>query len=101
MFGLALLFVYMFLLSVQHFEQLTWGRGSWSLGLSCTCLLAMHTLICVRFSFPPGVGGWLRCLLVVLPGLFCLLFLEKFTDADCNQIGPLVENAIKFKVGAR
>ena len=27
------------------------GRGSWSLCLSCICLLAMHTLICVTFFF--------------------------------------------------
>ena len=35
-----------------------WGRGSWSLCLSCICLLAMHTLICVTFLFLPvsGVG---------------------------------------------
>ena len=38
------------------------------------CLLAMHTLIAVTFSLPPGVGGWLRLLLVALPGLFCLPF---------------------------
>ena len=43
--------------------------------LSCICLLAMHTLICVTFSLPPGVRGWLRLLLVALPGLFCLAFL--------------------------
>ena len=30
----------------------------------------MHTLICVTFSLPPGVGGWLRLLLVVLPVFF-------------------------------
>ena len=68
MFGLALLFVYVFLLSFKHFDHLAWGKGSWSL----ICLLAMHTLICVTFSLPPGVGGWLRLLLVALPGLFCL-----------------------------
>ena len=34
----------------------------------------MHTLICVTFSLPPGVRGWLRLLLVTLPGLFCLPF---------------------------
>ena len=34
----------------------------------------MHTLICVTFSLPPGVEGWLRLLLVALPGLFCLPF---------------------------
>ena len=37
-------------------------------------LLAMHTLICVTFSLPPGVRGWLRLLLVALPGLVCLPF---------------------------
>ena len=37
-------------------------------------LLAMHTLICVTFSLPPGVGGWLQRLLVAPPGLFCLSF---------------------------
>ena len=42
--------------------------------LSCICLLAMHTLICVTFSLPPGVGGWIRFQLVALPGLFCLPF---------------------------
>ena len=31
-------------------DHLVWGRGSWSLCLSCICLLAMHTLICVTFS---------------------------------------------------
>ena len=47
---------------------------SWSLCLSYICLLAMHTLIYVTFSLPPGVGGWLRLLLVAFPGLFCLPF---------------------------
>ena len=74
MFGLALLFVCVFLLSFYHFDHLAWGRRSWSLCLSCICLLSMHTLICVTFSFPPCVGGWLRLLLVALPGLFCLPF---------------------------
>ena len=74
MFGLVLLFVYVFLLSFKHSDHLAWGRVSWSLYLSCICLLAMHTLICVTFSLPPGVGGWLRLLLVALPGLFCLPF---------------------------
>ena len=35
-------------------------------------VLAMYTLIGVTFSLPPGVRGWLRLLLVALPGLFCL-----------------------------
>ena len=55
MFGLALLIVYVFLLSFKHFDHLAWGRGSWSLCLWCICLLAMHTSICVTFSLPPGV----------------------------------------------
>ena len=48
----------------------------WSpcLCLSCICLLVMHTLICVILSLPPGVMGWLRLLLVSLPGLFYLPF---------------------------
>ena len=32
-----------------------WARGSWSLCLSCMCLLAMHRLICFSFFLPPGV----------------------------------------------
>ena len=36
----------------------------------------MHTLICVTFSLLPGVSGWLRLLLVVLLGLFCLPFCD-------------------------
>ena len=75
MFGLPLRFVYVFLLSF-------WGRGSWSLCLSCICLLAMHTLICVTFSLPPSVRGWLRFLLVALPGLFCLPFYTKRRSRD-------------------
>ena len=39
------------------------------------CHLSVHKLICVTFSLPPGVGGWLRLLLVALPGLFGLPFL--------------------------
>ena len=34
----------------------------------------MHTLICVTFSLPPGVGGLLRLLLVALPERFFLPF---------------------------
>ena len=58
MFDLALLFVCVFLLSFKHFDHLAWGRGSWSLCLSCICLLAIHTLICVIFLFllVSGVG---------------------------------------------
>ena len=60
MFGLALLFVYVFLLSFYHFDHLAWGRGSWSLSLSCICLLAMHMLIYHFFSSSWYRGGWLR-----------------------------------------
>ena len=74
MFGLALLFVSVFLLPFKHFDHLALRRGSWSLCLSCISLFAMHKLICVTFSLPPGVRGWLRFLLVALPGLFCLPF---------------------------
>ena len=77
MFGLALCFVYVLLLSFQHFDHLARGRGSWSLCLSCDCLLTMYTLICVIFSLPPGVRGWLGLLLVALPGPFCLPFCLK------------------------
>ena len=58
MFGLVLLFVYVFFLSC----------------LLCICLLAMHTLICFILSLPPGNSGWLRLLFVAVPGLFCLPF---------------------------
>ena len=85
MFGLTLLFVYVFLLSFQHFDHLAWGRGSWSLCLSCICLLAVHTLICVTFSLPPGVGGWLRLLLVPFPDLSVYFFSTLFF----RSYGPL------------
>ena len=29
-----------------------------------------------HFSLPPGVGSWLRLLLMALPGLFCLPFYQ-------------------------
>ena len=60
---------HVFLLPFNHFDHLAWGRSSWSLCLSYICLLVMHTLICVTFSLPPGVGSWLQLLLVALPGL--------------------------------
>ena len=34
----------------------------------------MHALVCVTFSLPPCIRGWLRLLLVAFPGLFCLPF---------------------------
>ena len=75
MFSLALLFVYVFFC---HFSISITLLGEEGAGLCAyrafVCLLAMHTLICVTFSLPPGVGGWLRLLLVTLPGLFYLPF---------------------------
>ena len=50
--------------------------------LSCICLLAMHTLVCVTFSHPPGVGGWLWLLFVALSGLFYLPFLKMFIQQN-------------------
>ena len=47
----------------------------------------MHMLICVTLSLPPGVKGWLRLLLVALPGLFCLPFCKqdlKYTNFNSN-----------------
>ena len=38
-------------------------------------MLIVHLFVSyVTFSIPPGVRGWLRLLLVALPGLFCLPF---------------------------
>ena len=77
MFGLALLFVYVFLLPFWHFDHLAWGGGCWSLYISFICLLALHTLICVTVSLPSGIRGWLRLLLVALPGLVLKHFLPR------------------------
>ena len=46
----------------------------------------MHTLICVTFPLPPGVGGWLRLLLVALPGRFCLPFYSLYNTKLRHQI---------------
>ena len=60
MFGLAQLFVYVFLLSFQHFDHFAWRRGSWILCSSCISLLDMHTLICVTF-FLFLLVSWVSC----------------------------------------
>ena len=54
-----------------------WGGGGAGAGL-CVCR-AFVCWLSARwsmslFSLPPGVGGWLRLLLVALPGLFYLPF---------------------------
>ena len=54
--------------------------------LSCICLLAMHTLICVTLSLPPGIRGWLRLLLVALPGLFCLPFYKSPDELNARDL---------------
>ena len=51
------------------------GRGSWSLCLSGICLLAVHMLICVTFSLPPGVG------------VSCGLRLNDGLDIKLSQVG--------------
>ena len=69
---------YSALLCSLHYELL----HVWSFSIAlCLCvssvLLAFWspcTVICVTFSLPPGVRGWLRLLLVALPGLFGLSF---------------------------
>ena len=76
------------------FDHLAWGSGSWSLCLSCICLLSMHTLICVTFSLPPGVRGWLRLLRVALPGLFCLPF-SNLIDILLQPYSKYVKSYIK------
>ena len=64
----------------------------------------MYTLICVTFSLPSGVRGWLRLLLVALPGLFCLPFCTQhcasflsvtklavyLSGASVSKLNPLV-----------
>ena len=56
MFGLVLLFVYVFSCPFSILITLLGEEGAGFLCFSCICLLAMRTLICVTFSLPPGVG---------------------------------------------
>ena len=55
----------------------------------------MHTLIYVTFSLPPGVGGWLRLLLVALPGLFCLPFSNVATRGDMGWVSCNVKQKLE------
>ena len=55
----------------------------------------MCALICVAFSLPPGVRGWLRPLLVALPGLFSLYF---FNDGPDIKLFILVDCGLIFFV---
>ena len=53
-------------------------------------------LICVTFSLPPSVGGWLRLLLAALPGLFCLPFWISLSDKEFSvvTVGPRQANLV-------
>ena len=51
MFGLALLFVCVFLLCFWHFDHLALGRESWSLWLSCICVGCARVGLYRFFSF--------------------------------------------------
>ena len=42
----------------------------------------------VTFSLPPGVRGWLRLLLVAVPGLFCLPFSSGNQTSRINKFIP-------------
>ena len=64
-FGLALLFVYVFLLS---FSILVGEEGAG--------LCAYRAFDLYHFFSSSWCQGWLRLLLVALLGLFCLLFLK-------------------------
>ena len=75
MFGLALLFVYVFFCPFSSLITLLGKEGA---GLCAYRVLAMQRLICVTFCLPPGVGSWLWLLLVALPGLFCLTFFSYY-----------------------
>ena len=59
-------------LSFKHFDHLAWGRGSWSLCLSCICLFVSYAHVYLyHFSRPPGV---------LVSGLGCGLCLWRFLD---------------------
>ena len=70
MFGLALLFVWGCFFCPFSILITCLGKKELVYVLIVHCLFAMHTLICVTSSLPPGVKGWLR----LLPGLFCVPF---------------------------
>ena len=69
------------------FHLMVFHQLSWSLFLSWICSLGVLALVCVTFSLPPGVGGWLRLLLVALPELFCLpLYSYAYWDPYSNEL---------------
>ena len=70
MLSLTLLFVLMF----QHCDHRLGKKESCTV---CFYMLLVHlfvylyALLNVLFSLPLGVRGWLRLMIVALPGLFC------------------------------
>ena len=73
MFGLALLFVCVFSVLLAFWSPCL-GKRELVFVLIVHLFVGCATLICVTFSLPPGVRGWLRLLPVALPGLFYLHF---------------------------
>ena len=69
------------------------GEESWSLCLSCICLLAMHTLICVTFSLPPGGRVWLRLLQLIAGGSSWTFLFTFFFSIETR--GPFVLSRFK------
>ena len=66
--------------------------------LSCICLLAMRTLICVTFSLPPGVRGWLRPLLVALSGFSVYSFVYLFGYQWEIFVSMVTKKRVKFQI---
>ena len=69
--SLALLFVLVFLRSFWHCGHLDWGRAGLCASRALVCLFCACWFF---FSFPLGVEGWLRFVIVALPGLFWCFF---------------------------
>ena len=70
MSNLALLFVLVFFQSFYHWDHLAWEREGWFMSFSCICLFYFARVDVRPFSLPLGVGGWLRHVIVALPGRF-------------------------------
>ena len=53
----------------KHFDIFFGKEGAGLCASRSFVLLAIHTLICVPFSLPPGVWGCMQLLILSLPGL--------------------------------
>ena len=59
-------------------------------------MLLVHLFVCfvrvsfLSFSLPHGVGGWLRFVIVALPGLFINVFVYDSLVAICRERADLV-----------